>query len=203
MDIYLDDERTDLDATNLAALVEQVQGRIASTGRMVVEIRFDGEALTAEQMEAAATNPIEAGEIHVYTADPKELALTVLQGAREELEKIDETQKETADLFQSDREPDAMGKMREIIQGWQQVQQAIQQSAEIAGASLEELDVEGESVEALAQRLVDQLRELQELLVNQDTLATADALAYEWPETIQTWDQLVQKLVARIQSDSN
>ena len=202
MDIYLDDEAMTLEVRTLGELIHAAQGVLQPRGRVLTEVHYDGQELSAEQMMVGGDEPIAATEVRLYSAEPAELALGALEGARQELEKIDTAQKEAAELFQSDRELDAMTNMRQVIQSWQDVQQAIQHSAEITDVPLEQMTVDGRSVLELADRLADQLRELQELLVNQDTLATADVLQYEWPDTVATWDRLVETLMQRIQSGS-
>ena len=170
---------------------DERERRLSFSGILIV----DGKVLDPDGLDAEQNTPVADSEWRLYTANPRELAVATLQQVAERLNDARQAQAEAAELLQQDRPADAMKHVTVAIEAWQQTQQAVLYSATLVGIDLDGRAVDGQPVDQIVLLLLDQLKELRELLSAGDTVAMADALAYEWPQTIDRWQVLIGKLI--------
>lgn len=199
MSIFLDGEAVDLTGGDLASLLEAAKTHLDATGRVVVEVQIDGQALNERQLEQRQTVEVSGKEVRLYSANPVELAVETLNGVRKRLGDAAEAQERAAELFQADDASAALEQIGQVIEAWLQTQQAVLNSAMLLHIDLEAFSVGGRPLKQFTDELLDRLNELRTLIEASDTVALADALAYEWPELTNRWDQLVEALVASIE----
>jgi len=198
--IYLDDEQIELAGDDLAGLLDAASTLVEQEQRLVIEVHVDGEPIASDQLEANADMAISGQEIRLYTAGVAELATSSLDQVHEALEQAKAQQERAGELLQEDKAGEALSELGEIISVWLVVQQAMMQTAALAGVSLEDLTADDKPFTELAQELVERLTELKDLIQNQDTVALSDVLQYEWPEVNDTWIQLVADLRSRVEA---
>lgn len=186
MSTYVDDVAVTLEGESLAAKLASARESLSASGRMVVEVRIDGESLAPEDLEAKQHEP-PAGELRIYSADPRALVAETVRQARAQLEEAAVWQQEAAEALQQDNQSEAMGKISQAFAAWQQTEQVVQQTAALLGLDLDQTELAGQKVPDLVQGLLERLTELRELITAGDTVSLADALAYEWPELTSTW----------------
>jgi hypothetical protein len=199
MPTFVDDSAVALEGSNLNELLGAAQQHLAPSGRVVVDVVVEGESLDGEQLGEPEKINTEGREVRLYTADPAELAVSTLRQVRQRLTEAEQIQKQAAELLQQDQPSEALQQVSAAVEVWLQTQQAVQHSAELLQLDLNEMTVDGAAVSAIVQQLADQLHQLKDTLNDGDTVGLADALAYEWPETVQQWDRLVQTLIERIE----
>jgi hypothetical protein len=195
MSIYLDDDPADFTGGDLAAVLEQASDRLAESGRLVVEVQRDGKTLSAADLDEQQNTLIGDSDWRLYSVDPRELAVQTLEQVAQRLDEARLAQAEAAELFQEDRAAEALKQITDAIDAWQESQQAVRQTAALVGIELDGRCVDGQPVEQIINLMVDQLKELRDLLTAGDTVALADALAYEWPQTIDRWQALVGQMI--------
>lgn len=201
--IYLDDQRVQLEGSDLESVLTSAKQKLAATGRVVVEVQVDGQSLLGETFEQQRNVPLKDAELRLYSADPHDLAVGTLEQVRGRLDDILDAQRQAAELFQQDQVAQGMAQVGRTIEAWQQVQQAVLSSMQLLGIDLDEKTVDGETLEQIADALIDKLRGLRDLLAAADTVGLADTLGYEWPETVERWDRLITELVKWIEEDSS
>ena len=203
MQVYMDDQALELDASTIGDAIEEASDLAGKFGRIVVDVKLNDEQLEGEVLDAVMSRISAAGDVlKLETADTVELAVEVLNQMRGQINEIQRIQQEAADLLQQDQASEALALIGELTQCWLWVQQGVSQSSSLIGLRLDELKVGEESVEKYAVTLLKQLAELKELIINQDMVAMADALAYEWPEVAGKWDQLIVGLISEIQQQT-
>jgi len=195
MSIYLDDESVDLPGPDLSAVLEQARERLGDAGRMIVEVQRDGQALTPAELDAAQDAPVAESEWRLLTAEPRELAVASLQQVVHRLDDARQAQLAAAELLQQDKPAEAMKRVGEAIEAWQQTQQAVLYSATLVGIELGGRSVDDQPVDQTIHLLLDQLKKVRDLLAAGDTVGLADALENEWPETIDRWQALVSQMI--------
>jgi len=200
MSVFVDDKQVDLPGEDLASLLEAARSHLTDSERVVVEVSLDGEELTGQQLENQAQIAVAGREVRFYTADPRALAAETLGQVRQQLQQLDGLQQEAAELLQQDQARAGLQQVGQAVEVWLQTQQAVEHSAQLLGLDLSAMEVDGQSVSQITQNLAEQLKRLKEQLSEGDTVALADALAYEWPETIQQWDRLLETLIERIEA---
>lgn len=201
MPVFLDDQPVDLTGQTLADLLESASNSIAENGRVVVEVHVDGQPVVGEQLEQQGDSPIGDAEVRLFSADPIELAASTLQQVRGRLDDASRLQSAAADLFQQDQPAEAIKNVADAVAAWQQTQQAVLQSAVLLGVELDGKSIDDKPVSDTITGLLEQLREMKELLAAGDTVALADSLAHEWPDTTQRWQQLIDEMVQWINDD--
>ena len=204
MQVYLDEQAIELPGPNLAALLDAARRRLADAEgepqRVVVEVAVDGHKLAEDQIAERAEEDLGDQEVRLVTADPKQLAVETLEQVRGRLGEAQEMQQEAADLLQQDQTQPALQKVGESIEAWLQVQQAVLQSAVLLGIDLDQLDIDGQPAHALTTEALERLEDIKTFIQANDTVALADALQYEWPETTDQWHRLIDQVIAAIQA---
>lgn len=202
MAVYLDDVSVELPGESLGAVVMAANRRLAAEGRIVVEVEVDGDALGGDTLAQRQQEQVAGHELHLRSASPRELALTVLDGARTRLDDARRVQSDCAELLQRDQAPEALSRYNEAIAAWLQVQEALRNTSQLLQLSVEGLAVDDRSAAQMLQGLVRSLVEIKRMLKDGDTVGLADALAYEWPDITDRWDRLLGELMRRIEEQS-
>lgn len=199
MQVFLDDQAVDLPGPSLGQLLDAARTKLVDGGRVVVEVAVDGHKLDEEQITARADEAIADQEVRFVTADPRKLAVDTLEQVRGRLSEAQELQQAAADLLQRDQTQPALQKVGESIEAWLQVQQAVLQSAVLLGIDLDKLDIDGQPAHALTSAALERLQDIKAFIQANDTIALADALQYEWPETTDRWHRLIDEVINAIE----
>lgn len=201
MPVYLHDEPIDLTAATLGQLVHAANAKARESDRIVVEVQVGGEALSGEALGTRATEPFDSAlEYRFLTATPAALAVETLHQVRDRLGEAAAMQEQAATAFQRDEPRAGFQTMSEVMGAWLQVQQAVLNAAGLCGVTLDTIEIDGEPMSTLTEGLIAQLGELKEMVAAGDSVALADAMAYEWPETARRWDRMVEVLIERVQA---
>lgn len=195
MPIFLDDQELDLEMTELGLTLQAVTQQLEPQGRVIVEVILDGLSLVGDQLVQASNQAIHDSELRLYTANPLELAVSVLQQVQQRLDEAGKAQADAAALLQRDQPGQAMNRLAEALQVWQQVQQAVLHSSQLVGMDLAGRTFEGQPMTAATDGLLAQLEELRDKIQGGDTVALADALQYEWPPTVERWQRLIGQII--------
>lgn len=201
MKLYLDDEALELAGSDLTTVLAAAQQHVADAGRSVVEVQIDGQAVTGDDLnryfDGRAT--LGDGELRLYTADPRILAVEVLNQVNQQLDVAHQAQTDAAEAFQQDKTAAGIEKVGEAMTVWIQVQQAVTHGSALVNLSLDDRMFEGQPVTVHIHKLIEQIKALRDLLTQRDTLGLADTLAYEWNETADLWQRLVGQVILWIQ----
>lgn len=198
MTVYIDEQRVELAGDRLAEVLAAASERLEPQGRLIVEVAVDGQALVGEQLDEHGQMAVEGREIRLRSVEPVELVVAALTDSRAGLGEARELQMQAAELLQQDEAESAMRKVAGVVGLWQQVQAAVIQSLRLTRVRLEDLDVDGQSSQQLIEQLLEQLKQVRQLLQDSDTIGLADTLAYEWPTTLERWDRMIELLIDRV-----
>lgn len=200
MPVLIDDQPVPLAGQSLRELLASANSHLAESGRVVVEVKLDGQPVTGDALESDTPTP-DQSEVRVYTAEPAALAAGILEQVREQLHAASKMQQEAADLLQEDEASQALELVRGSIDGWLQAQQAVTQTAALLNIDLSLVQVESEddTVVMRMQELIQRLVELKDLVQANDFVSLADALAYEWPQVTEQWDGAIGAIIREIE----
>ncbi len=199
MAIFLDDVPVQLAGSNLAELITSATRHLSDDGRVVVEVMIDGSVLNADDMNQRRDSPLTDNEVRLVSADPTALAVSTLHQVRDLLPQASSLHEQAAEQLQQDNPEDALKLLAESISVWMQTQEAVLGAAGVVGLGLDEVKVEGEPMSDFTDELIKSLHELKDLIIAGDTVALADALAYEWPPVVERWDALIGELIKNIE----
>ncbi len=203
MAVYLDDEPVTLDGDNLASVLVSASDHLADSQRIVVEVQMDGQPVTSSTMDEWENKPLADREVRLYSADPRQLASTTLHQIKTRLEDARQSQAQAAELLQADKLDEAMEQLGNAIEVWLQSQQAVLGSAGLLGIDLQNKDINGMSAKQITTAMIGRLTTMRDMLNNNDTVGLADVLAYELPETIDRWEQLIDAFIIWIEQGPN
>ncbi|MCX5660419.1 MAG: hypothetical protein NTW19_11950 [Planctomycetota bacterium] len=195
MAIYLDGGQVTLQGGDLAEVLAAARERVGKAGRMIVEVELDGKQLVGAELEAAMSAPVEKAELRLITAEPRELALAALQQVRGRLDDARDRQSAAADLLQKDRPTEAVKEIGLAMEAWQETQQAISFANALLDIDLTQREFEGAPASEVTNGLIDRLKSLRDLIEGRDTVGLADSLQYEWSETAEQWQRLIDQMV--------
>ncbi len=194
MPVYLDDVAIEGPVEDLNTALDLATGRLTPLGRLVVEVHLDGRELVGDELERHRHVPIDQSEVRLYSSDTRDLVGTVLDECREGLDQAAEAQARAADLLQQDHEERAMRQVAEAIETWLKIQQAVSGSIGLLRINLDQVSIEGQPAAEIVGQLAERLGQLRDLLSDRDVVGIADALAYEWPRSVDQWRRLIQHL---------
>ncbi|MCE9592415.1 MAG: hypothetical protein K8S99_18065 [Planctomycetes bacterium] len=200
MPVYLDDEPLPGQGNDLGAVLATAQQRLNAAGRVVVEVRIDGQTLNSRELDERGRELAHDTDVRLFSADPRDLASTVLESIRTELDKARESQAEAARLFQHDQPADAMRAVGNVIGVWQTAQQGLLHSTMLVGIDLDQRLFEERAVSEFLNDIIERIRQLRDLIESGDTVGLADTLGYEWPELTNRLDRLIAEIIGWIES---
>lgn len=198
MAIYLDDERLEAPCATWGSLLEVAQARVATSRRVIVEVREGDRVLSAADLESRRGDELGGAEIRIYSADLSELAASALRQIIARLDEAREAQARAADLIQRGQTKEAMAPIALAIEAWQQVHAGVAQVMQ--GFAIEPASVmsDGITLAAFLPGMVTALRGLRDMLSLNDWVGVADALGHEWAEMIDRGQTLIAELARRV-----
>ena len=183
------------EAIATAAKLTQTQGRL------IIDVIVDGLRWSEQQLDSAEQKGATAETIEFITAEPKELVLQTFEDAAEALADADALQKEAAQLLQSDQSIVCMDKLAEALSIWLTVQQAIVKGSQVVELQLDSISVNKIPITESIARLNENLQLLRSALQQDDQVAVADALLYEFPDIIKEWRSILEHLQSLVERE--
>ncbi len=199
MPVFIDDARVELGGDDLAGVLESARRHLQPRSRVVVEVEVDGRRVPPDELEDAARRPVAGAEVRLTSADPRQLVTETLEQVQRRLDEARQVHEAAAEQLQADQADKAMAELGQAIEIWIQTQQSVLHTSMLLGLDLSSLRVGETRFEDLTAELLSRLQSLKAHLSSRDTVALADELAYEWPEVIEQWQQLIALLLQRVE----
>ena len=198
MPIFLDDQRVDLDGDDLGQVLAAAGSVLGDSGRIVVEVSLNGQTIGGSEIEARGNEAVGDGELRLYSANPHDLARSTLEALMDQLDRAVGHQNEAAELIHRDEQQPAMVALGQAIDIWQQTYAAVMQTAGVLALDVQGLCVGDRAATDVLGDLAGQLGALRDAIAGADSVAVADALAYEWPQMAADWKQLLLGMIDAI-----
>ena len=202
MQVLLDENVCDVVAGTVAEAIAACATLAQAQGRLIVDVHVDGTRWSEQQLESSDRQTATAEIVELTTADPSQLVLQTFDDAAEALTDADELQHEAAELLQSDQRTICMDKLGEALSIWLTVQQAIVKGSQVVGLKLDDITVDGTPIVTSITRLNEQLKMLRTSLEQEDQIALADALLYEFPDVVREWRGILQHLRTMVEQET-
>ncbi len=171
--------------------VGQLLAHLQKDNRLVVHVLIDGQEPDLSQMPTVKRIPLREHTLFVETADPRELAGSVLGEVKSQLAEADRLRGEASDLINKNQNQKAMEKLSGCFTTWQHAQESILKTAQLLRLDLMEVVVEGQALSDLVSQFALQLRQIKTALENRDFVLLNDILTYEATETSNRWREAV------------
>ena len=201
MQVLLDSDPCEMQAQTIGEAIAAASTLAQTRGRLIVDIIVDGSRWSEQQLDSAEHNGATADTVEFITAEPRELVLRTFEDAAEALEDADILQKEAAELLQSDQSIICMDKLAEALSIWLTVQQAIVKGSQVVELQLDNISVKKTPITESIARLNENLQLLRSALQQDDQIAVADALLYEFPDIINEWKSILEHLQSLVERE--
>jgi hypothetical protein len=181
--------------------IGQVLSHLQKDNRLVVHVLIDGREPDLNRMGVVKQSPLNGHTIYIETAEPRRMALDVLDEVENQLDEADRLKSEAADLLRKDQKVKAMERLSGCFTTWQHAQESVLKTAQLLRIDLALVLVDGKPLPELLETFTEQLRNIRTALENRDFVSLTDILTYETQETSAKWRAAILSMRAAIQSN--
>ena len=177
----------------------QVLAHLQKDNRLVVHVLIDGEEPDLDHLPAVKQSPVSGHTVFIETADPRQMAIEVLDEVEAALDEADRLKNESADLLQRNQNAPAMEKLAGCFTTWQHAQESVLKTAQLLRIDLAHIRAGNVTMQALFEEFSRQLKQIRVSLENRDFVTLGDLLLYETTETSAQWRSAIVAMKATIQ----
>ena len=188
MSVTVDHEVVAAEAMGMKT-VGQVLSHVQRENRLVVNLLVDGQQPDLTRLGHLRASPLAGHTLYIETAEPREMALDVLDEVDVQLREADRLKGEAVDLLHRDQAAGAMEKLSGCFSTWQNAQESVLKTAQLLRIDLNTIGVDGRTFAELMGDFSEQLRQIKGALEDRDFVTLADVLAYETTQTSTQWLQ--------------
>ena len=175
--------------------VGQVLAHLQQEDRLVVSVLVDGQEPDTDRLTVLRQSPLNGHTIYIETADPREMALEVLDQVTEHLAQTDRLRTEACDLLADANHTKALEKLSGCFTTWQHAQDSITKTAQLLRIDLDRIEsADGATLMDFLVVFTEQLRQIRTALENRDFVLLRDVLSYEMPQTSSRWSEAIATL---------
>jgi hypothetical protein len=186
MSITIDHEMLSADDLGLTT-IGHVLSHVHTCNRLVVNLLIDGEEPDLERMGEVRRVPLNGHTLFIETAEPREMALDVLEEVEQQLDEADRLKGEAVDLLQRNAAVRAMERLSGCFSTWHHAQESLTKTAQLLRIDLSRITIEGQTLQVVLGEFCGQLREVKQAMENRDFVTLADVLTYEMTATSRHW----------------
>jgi hypothetical protein len=165
----------------------QVLAHLQKDNRLVVHVLIDGEEPDLDHLPQVKQSPVAGHTVFIETADPRQMAIEVLDEVASQLDEADRLKTEAADLLQRNQNAPAMEKLAGCFTTWQHAQESILKTAQLLRIDLTLVRASKLSMQELFNEFATQLKAIRVALESRDFVTLSDLLLYETTETSAQW----------------
>jgi hypothetical protein len=167
--------------------VGQVLAHVSKGRRLVVNLLLDGQTPDLSNLSALRAAPLLGHTLFIETADPMQMARSVLADVDAGLDEADRLSDCVVGLLRENQTARAIEKLSGCFSTWQHAQESIQKVAQLLRIDTEQFSVDGMPYAQTIATFAEQLRQIRTALENRDYVLLTDVLTYELPETRAAW----------------
>jgi hypothetical protein len=177
----------------------QVIAHLQKEDRLVVHVLIDGEEPDLTHLGKVKQSPVSGHTVFIETADPRQMAIEVLDAVASQLDEADRLKTEAAELLQRNQNAPAMEKLSGCFTTWQHAQESVLKTAQLLRIDLSLVRANGTTMQELFEGFSRQLKEIRVALENRDFVALSDLLLYETTQTSAQWRSALSAMKSSIQ----
>lgn len=200
MSVMVDDKPLAAEQMGLMT-VGQVLSHIQQTERrLVVHMLIDGREPELEKLSVVRASPLAGHTLYVETAEPRQMALEILQDIESHLSGTDQMRDECVELLRANITVKALEKLRGCFSAWHHAQESVIKTAQLLRIDLARIIVDGRPFTQVLKSFADQLRLIKSSLENRDYVSLIDTLVYEAADTSANWRSAIRSMRSVIQA---
>jgi len=174
--------------------VGQVLSHVQRENRLVVNLLIDGCEPDLSRLSVVKASPVSGRNLFIETAEPRAMALEVLDEVDAQLAEADRLRREAVDLLQRNHPAPAMERLSGCFTTWNNAQETVTKTAQLLRIDLDLVMIEMRSLSDVLSDFTGQLREIREALESRDFVTLGDILAYEATQTCTHWRQALDSI---------
>lgn len=174
--------------------VGQVLAHLRKDNRLVVQVLIDGEEPEDAKLGSLRLVELAGHAIYIETADPRKLAMEVLDEMTAQLEQAEKFKATAVDLLQKNQTPKALESLGACLRVWQEARDSVTKTAELLRLDLSCIRVGGEALEDVLAEFTEQLRATKSALEQRDYVSLCDVLLYEMADANERWSRTLEAL---------
>jgi hypothetical protein len=174
--------------------VGQVLSHVQRENRLVVNLLIDGCEPDLSTLSKVKASPLNGHSLFIETAEPRAMALEVLDEVDAQLAEADRLRKEAVELLQRNHPAPAMERLSGCFTTWNNAQESVTKTAQLLRIDLDLVMIEMRSLSDVLSDFTGQLREIREALEGRDFVTLGDILAYEATQTCSHWRQALEAI---------
>lgn len=199
MSVFIDQQPVDAGALGLAT-IGHVLGHVQKDDRLVVQILLDGRKPNTDEMGTLRQLPLDGHVLYVETANPRSLAVEVLEEMDEQLCSAERFRAAAADLLGQGQTSLAMQKLSACFTVWHHAQDAVMKTAQLLRLDLQQVECDGRPIGQMLRHFADQLKQVRSALEQRDFVLLGDMLLYEMTDACNQWRRATGALRQAIES---
>jgi hypothetical protein len=174
--------------------VGQVLSHVQKENRLVVNLLIDGLAPDLTRLGHLKAKSIHGHTLFIETAEPRQMALDVLEEVGQQLKQADRLKSDAVELLQKNAAAAAMEKLSGCFGTWHNAQESVVKTAQLMRLDLEQVRVGMRSLTELLVDFTEQLRQIKSALMDRDFVTLGDILTYETTQTTTQWQMALNAI---------
>jgi len=172
--------------------VGQVLSHVHRDNRLIVHVLLDGSEPDLDQLSALKQSALDGRTLYIETADPREMALDVLDEVEANLGEADLMRESAAGLLQKNQCAAAMEKLSFCFTTWQHAQESVLKTGQLLSLNLADVRINtAQTLTDMLNAFRDQIRSIRDSLEHRDFVTLGDVLLYEMTESATQWAQAI------------
>lgn len=192
--VILDDVELDQQCESIEEAIRAVAGEAGRSGRLIAEVRLDGEVLGPEQIDDLMEGRAEGRVLECRSADALTQITEVIEACLNTLERISAIQHEATDHFQAGRQQEALSSLTECLELWDNLQNGVVNILQALGTDEAAYRQASETAETAISALTGTLRTIRHAAEAGDWVAVSDTIGYEMDPVIEAWQEMLSEI---------
>ncbi|HWE01985.1 MAG TPA: hypothetical protein VG326_06195 [Tepidisphaeraceae bacterium] len=171
------------------ATVGQVLTHLQGYNRLIVNLLIDGLEPDLSFLGNVRRTPLGDHTVYIETADPRDMALEVLNEVEVQLQEAERLRHDAIGLLQRNNVERALQKLSGCFTTWQNAKESVLKTTQLLRIDLEQVYAGARTLGQMVGEFNDQLRQIKSALENRDYVLLTDILTYEATETNHRWSE--------------
>jgi hypothetical protein len=176
------------------ATIGQVLTHIQGFNRLIVNLLIDGLEPDFSLLGKVRRTPLGDHTVYIETADPRDMALEVLNEVEVQLQEAERLRLDAISLLQRNNVERALQKLSGCFSTWQHAKESVLKTAQLLRIDLDHLHAGDRTLGEMIAEFTAQLRQIKSALENRDYVSLADILTYEATETNRRWSDALDAI---------
>lgn len=205
MRVYLDEKPLPDNAigieTTIAEAVEAARGRLIDNGGLIVSLKCDGEMIGAERIGTVMAQKVgEFDRIDLLSGEPRQVVIEAMCDIRTSFQETYAAVKGAAESLANGKLDESMKMINQCVAIWARANESVLQAISLLRLKIQDIVIDEKPLLDWLRDITARLRELKEAIEARDHVLLGDILRYEFDETLEQWERILDGFIAYVKS---